>query len=138
MPQFRRVTELPSLPLPETLYFVKAVGATRVDFYLTDMQGVAWPIINDESIIQRIGNALDDVFVDNPQIIEVDNLAARNALPHTPYNRLVNVMNATGDNQVQPSNSALYMWDATQQLYSLISQKGTLSLAGITLDGGNF
>lgn len=59
--RFERVSALPSLIQPDTLYFVKPSGATAIELYVSGRDGVAYPIGLNEpaaTIFNTAGNTL--------------------------------------------------------------------------------
>jgi hypothetical protein len=106
--QVFKETTIPTTWVNSSVYFIKAVGATYTECYITTKTGTPTRMINEADVQALISSALSDSNSFNI----VANIAARNALLPLPANRQVFVENASdaGGDPTVLSGGAWYLY----------------------------
>jgi hypothetical protein len=124
---FHKVTSLPGILQPDSLYFV--ANGTIAETYITDNAGVAKSVGNSAMI-----NALITQQLAGYNTIDiVADIAARDALNTRDFNFIVLVVNATADTTVQ-TGAALYAFRNSDNTFIKIAEYESMD---VTLQWSN-
>lgn len=117
----QRVTALPAIPDPSTMYIVRSAHSGLVEIYFTSSDGNdVRHTLNKDEVQSMINQYIVSATSTLSEIKIVSTIAARNALNLTS-NSLCLVLDATADSTVS-AGAALYIYDAAGLEWSKVAE----------------